>query len=287
MATKNTSVPDFEVSVHADFSLFLKRTETFLLRNEAMNNLLWEVGHALDGTGRECAWFGTVERAGKVNLAAVRGSTRYLILACGEEDAVKALAEFLAEKEVRLQGATGPVDEVDAFAEAWAKASGKPLGRGRSLKIYEIAPQNDFVNAPETPGRMRPAEDADRKLVRDWAISFAAESPSPMDPSTLVELAEAIRAKGNLFLWEDGEPVSMAGFGRSTPNGLVVNMVYTPGKRRRLGYAGALMVGLMVEARQRGAKLCCLFSEYRGERNLYERIGFREGGVLGEQAFSS
>ena len=186
-----------------------------------------------------------------------------------------------------LQGATGPAGEVDAFAEAWAKASGKPLGRGRSLKIFEFALQNDCVNGLETPGRIRPAEDADRKLVRDWAISFAAESPSPMDPSTLVELAEAIRAKGNLFLWEDGEPVSMAGFGRSTPNGLVVNMVYTPGERRRLGYASALMAGLMVEARQRGAKLCCLFSEYGGERNLYERIGFREVGTFRERAFSS
>ena len=128
MATKNIPVPGFEVSVHADFPLFLKQAETFLLRNEAMNNLLWEVGRALDRTGSESAWFGTVERAGKGNLAAVRGSTRYLILACGEEDAVKALAEFLAEKEVRLQGATGPADEVDAFAEAWAKASGNLLG---------------------------------------------------------------------------------------------------------------------------------------------------------------
>ena len=155
------------------------------------------------------------------------------------------------------------------------------------MKIYEIAPQNDSVNAVNAPGRIRPAEDADRELVRDWAISFAAESPSPMDPSTLVELAEGMRAKGNLFLWEDGEPMSMAGFGRSTPNGLVVNMVYTPGERRRLGYASALMAGLMVEARQHGAKLCCLFSEHGGERNLYERIGFREGGIFRERAFSS
>ena len=134
---------------------------------------------------------------------------------------------------------------------------------------------------------MRPAEETDRELVRDWAISFAAGSPSPMDPSTLVELAEAMRATGNLFLWEDGEPMSMVGFGRSTPNGLVVNMVYTPGEQRRLGYAGALMAGLMAEARQRGAKLCCLFSEYGGERNLYERIGFREVGTFRERAFSS
>ncbi|MFP6886599.1 MAG: GNAT family N-acetyltransferase, partial [Opitutales bacterium] len=203
------------------------------------------------------------------------------------EDAVKVLAEFLEEKEVSLQGATGPVDEVDAFADAWEKASGIPPGRGRSLKIFEFALQNGSVTALEAPGRMRLAEETDRELVRDWAISFAAESPSPMDPSTLVELAEAMRAKGNLFLWEDGEPMSMAGFGRSTPNGLVVNMVYTPGERRRLGYAGALIAGLMVEASQRGAKLCCLFSEYGGERNLYERIGFREVGTFRERAFSS
>ena len=200
---------------------------------------------------------------------------------------LRSWLKFLEEEELSLQGATGPVDEVDAFADAWEKASGICPGRSRSLKIYEIAPQNDSVNALEASDRMRLAEETDRELVHDWAISFAAESPSPMDPSTLVELAETMRAKGNLFLWEDGEPMSMAGFGRSTPNGLVVNMVYTPVERRRLGYASALMAGLMVEARQRGAKLCCLFSEYGGKRNLYERIGFREVGTFRERAFSS
>ena len=271
--------------MHTDFSSFLKRAETYLLRNEAMNNLLWEVGRTMDRKRNKHAWFGTVERAGEVNLAAIRGSTRYLILAQGEKKAIRFLASFLGKREVNLLGATGPAGEVDVFSEAWGKASGNSLGKARSLKIYEFAPQNDSVNDRMTRGRMRLAEETDRKLVRDWAIRFAAESSSLIDPSTMVELAEIIRAKGNLFLWENDNPVSMAGFGRSTPNGLVVNMVYTPNKCRGLGYAGALIAELMVEARRRTAKLCCLFSEYGGGRNLYERIGFREVGIFQERAF--
>ena len=120
-------------------------------------------------------------------------------------DAVKTLAEFLGEKDVGLQGATGPAGEVDAFAEAWAKASGKPLGRGRSLKIYEIAPQNDFVNAPETPGRIRPAEDADRKLVRDWAISFIMarhDVPSPWARTKIISIniGTSLFKRGTMYL---------------------------------------------------------------------------------------
>ena len=155
------------------------------------------------------------------------------------------------------------------------------------MTTYELAAEDALSCGSPPPGEARRAEDADAGLVREWAIGFAAESVSPMDPSALADWAEAIRRRGDLYLWVDGEPVAMACFGRRTPNGLVINLVYAPGERRRRGYAGALLAELATEAKRRGAGQCCLFSEYGGERNLYARLGFRPAGEFCERSFSA
>lgn len=275
-----------EVVAQPDFSAFLERAESFLLRRETLNNLLWEVGAALDRKRSSEAWFGTVERGDEVRLAGMRSSTKYLILSAGEEKAAGILARRLAAGGMELRGVTGRAETTNAFADAWVEETGATLGRVRSLKIYEWADVGAPVRKPEVRGEARRAEESDAGLVREWSIGFAAESLSPMDPSALADWAETIRRRDDLYLWVDDEPACMACFGRKTPNGLVVNLVYTPGERRGRGYAGALLSELLVEAKRRGAKQCCLFSEYQGERNLYERLGFLEAGKFRERAFA-
>ncbi|MFP6900355.1 MAG: GNAT family N-acetyltransferase [Opitutales bacterium] len=92
----------------------------------------------------------------------------------------------------------------------------------------------------------------------------------------------------DLFVWEESdELVAMGGFGREIPNGLVINMIYTPRNRRGRGFGGALTTGLVREASGRGKEFCCLYSEFSNSvrKNLYERIGFRLAGKFSERAF--
>lgn len=77
----------------------------------------------------------------------------------------------------------------------------------------------------------------------------------------------------------------MAGFGRSTPNSLVINEVFVSKEMRGRGYGAKLIAGLMVEARKRKARNCILFSDYEGSRNLYESLGFRKVGRFSEKGF--
>lgn len=275
----------YEVVAQSDFSVFLQRAEPFLLERETLNNLLWEVGATLDRKSSSEAWFGTVEQRGEICLAGMRSFTKYLILSAGEVKAAGTLARRLADAGMELRGVTGRAETANAFADAWSEVTGATLGRVRSLKIYEWADAEAPARKPKIRGEARRAEEADAEIVRKWSIGFAAESVSPMDPSTLADWAETIRQRGNLYLWVDDEPACMACFGRKTPNGLVVNLVYTPGKRRGNGYAGALLGELLGEAKRRGVTQCCLFSEYQGDRNLYERLGFRKAGEFRERAF--
>ncbi len=109
-----------------------------------------------------------------------------------------------------------------------------------------------------------------------------------MDPRSLTRLSERMLGCEDLFVWEEtNELVSMGGFGRETPNGLVINMIYTPINRRGRGFAGALASGLLQEASRRNKEFCCLYSEFSSSirQNLYERIGFRLAGKFSEQAF--
>lgn len=79
------------------------------------------------------------------------------------------------------------------------------------------------------------------------------------------------------MFWEDGEPVSLAGFGNPTPNGVRIGPVYTPPGRRRRGYATALVAALTRALLGSGPRFCFLFTDLANptSNTIYQRIGYR------------
>ena len=79
-----------------------------------------------------------------------------------------------------------------------------------------------------------------------------------------------------LVLWEDGEPVSVAGYGGRTPNGIRVGPVYTPPELRGRGYASALVAGLSTMLLAEGRKFCFLYTDLANptSNRIYEQIGY-------------
>ena len=82
----------------------------------------------------------------------------------------------------------------------------------------------------------------------EWLQAFEAEALSFLEPDedrarrTIEYRLTAERA--GLMLWEDGDVVSVAGFGGETPNGIRIGPVYTPPELRGRGYATALVAEL-------------------------------------------
>ncbi len=146
----------------------------------------------------------------------------------------------------------------------------------------------EHVEPPSgVPGTLRVATTADRELALGWLLAFAAEAIHEGAPGA--DRAEAMldfrlsSPTAGVALWEDGgEPVSLAGWGGPTPNGIRVGPVYTPPERRGRGYATALTAELsqrLLDGRlfEDGRRACFLYTDLANPTSnaIYERIGYR------------
>ena len=83
-------------------------------------------------------------------------------------------------------------------------------------------------------------------------------------------------AEGDIYLWEDEQPVSTAMKTRPTRNGISVGLVYTPPELRRRGHASACVCELSRVLLESGWEFCALFVDLANvtARHVYERIGY-------------
>jgi predicted GNAT family acetyltransferase len=64
-----------------------------------------------------------------------------------------------------------------------------------------------------------------------------------------------------LYVWENGEVVSMADLRRETAHGIAVPLVYTPQRWRNNGYATSCVAKLTQLKLDDGKQFCCLFTD--------------------------
>jgi len=90
-------------------------------------------------------------------------------------------------------------------------------------------------------------------------------------------IAERRLAAGEVFLWCDPEPRTMAGSARPTKRAVAVNAVYTPPEWRRRGYASACVAELSRLLLRRGFEFCVLYTDLENPTSnaIYTRIGYR------------
>ena len=137
----------------------------------------------------------------------------------------------------------------------------------------------------------------DRELALRWVIAFADEALHEGGPGR--DRAEVMfdyrlsSPSAGILLWEDGgEPVSLAGWGGPTPNGIRVGPVYTPPELRGRGYATALTAELsqrLLDGRlfEGGRRFCFLYTDLANPTSnaIYERIGYRRVAESAEIVF--
>ena len=248
---------------------FLDRAGPFLLRDEPRNNLILGIADTIASTDLyddPCFW---IVEEGDVVAAALRTPPHNLILAHGgDAAAVAALREALRAEE--LPGVVGTVPAVEWFA------------RGRESRVamaQGVFALERVADVPSAPGSPRPATADDRELVLAWMRAFQDEALSSGGPGIderNVDLRLAGGARG-LWLWEDGgAPVSLAGWGGRTPNGIRVGPVYTPPELRGRGYATTLVADLSRWLLDEGRRFCSLYTDLanRTSNAIYERIGY-------------
>jgi uncharacterized protein len=258
---------------------FLAAAEPLLLSDEARHNLMLGIAGGLrdhpDLYPQFRAW--SVRTRGQVVAAALQTPPFNLTLARPEVgEAIEALVQALRSDGVELPGVTGAVPEVDAFAGSWAghdEPAPRPRMRQRIYRLTDVRPVLDV------PGRARIANAADRALLLDWVRAFADESFEDVDPGAVRRQVEARldRGTGGFALWEDGDPVSLVGWGGETPNGVRIGPVYTPPGLRRRGYASALTASVSADQLAAGRRFCFLYTDLDNptSNRIYMDVGYQ------------
>ena len=257
---------------------FLERAGDFLAAREAEHNLMLGLTGRLRETplmyGDTAPYFAVVEDGGRVVAAAMRTPPHNLILSeVDDERALDALAEDARATYSELPGVLGPTAAAERFVSLWGAAGERTLAQ-RAHRAESVTP-------PEgVPGQMRDYEERDRELVLDWIQAFIDEALPGGSPDTAEGSLEhkAADPNGGYVIWEDGgKPVSLAGYGAPTPNGIRIGPVYTPPELRRRGYATALTAGVTKMLLDGGRRFCFLFTDLANptSNSIYYAVGYR------------
>jgi uncharacterized protein len=261
-----------------DPTAFYERVEGFLAAREPEHNLLLGLRSGLERDPRlwgddDPVLLACAAGAAVVGVA-VRTAPFNLVLSEIDDLAcVDAIAEALDG--AVLPGVTAPKAVARRFAAAWAARTGAEPQVDKEERIYAATE----IDTPRgVPGEARRYTDADHAIAVDLLHAFFEEAM----PGSVEANAEAFlrrrAASGDVGLrfWDDGGPVSIAGFGNPTPNGMRVGPVYTPPERRGRGYASALTAAVSLEI-LRTKRFCFLFTDLANATSnaIYQRIGYR------------
>ena len=202
--------------------------------------------------------------------------------------ALRLLAENLHANGWTLDSVNGLTPLSTVFAQSWSQVQGVSYQikwRERAFVLQKVAP------LAYSAGALRAATGADLDLVTQWIVAFNQEAlgePALDVADTRQRVRVRIGDQG-FYLWEDGEPVALAGTTRPTPRGIAIGPVYTPPAKRGRGYATALVAQLSQRLLDNGRQFCTLFTDLANptSNRIYQKIGYRPVGDYTAYRFSS
>ncbi len=260
---------------------FLEKAQPFLEQRESVNNLILGIAIRLrehpDWNTFPC-YLATVEsQPNQIELAAVMTPPKEVLLASSEEpsgEAMQALLQNLRAERWQPPGVNGPSGLVDRFAQAWTQENGRRYRVRMRERVYEL---REVSRLSYSPGTLRLTVENDLELVARWRTAFLKEAVEGEDLETARKVSARRIAAGDMFLWEDGEPVSMAMRSRPTPHGITVTSVYTPPEFRQRGYATSCVAALSQLLLDQGKAFCNLFTDLANPTSnaIYQKIGYR------------
>ena len=266
-----------QVTRHATPRDFLTAVQPFLLQAEVENNLILGVTADLAANPAgliPSPYFATVRGAQGICMAAFQTLPgRIAITRDMEPGALEALCRHAHEAGLVIVAVLGPDPTAELFAGALAALRGGSPRMHMRQRIHELVTVAAVPGLPA--GHLRPARADEVTMISEWLGVFQAEIG---EPAPFNRAAKQRIAAGELYLWDDGEPRSMAGSTGKTPHGIRVNAVYTPREWRGRGYATATVAALSQLLLDEGNRFCCLYTDLANPTSnaIYERIGYRQ-----------
>lgn len=277
-----------------DVQKFYDASRAYLTKREAQNNLILGLTTSLledpKAFGEEFPYMALVQDEENVVAAVLRTPPHWPHISYVEDETAISLVTASLHKEYgKLPGVSGIAPFSRQLAENWTAITGEPFSQQMSQGIYRLT---KVIPVKGVSGSMRPIIEADRPILREWFKGFDKDSfgnemtDQEADRNIARRFHDPTRS---LFIWQDGEPVSMAGTSGPTPNGIRINAVYTPPEHRRKGYASACVAELSQLMLDQGRKLCFLFTDMANptSNHIYQTIGYESVGIAEPYSFDA
>lgn len=259
---------------------FYQRVESFLLAHEAEHSLILGLCSTLIGQPGYYPnpYLALVEDRGTVVAVALMTPPHNLTLSLtGHLEAFPLIAADLHIDFKTLPGVSSAPELCRAFAAEWQKISGQAYHLSMEERIYRLDKVNPIVGVS---GQFRRAAEADRALLLEWIPAFEQDAfgRAVTDEAGLEKIVNAMLTSPirGAYFWEDGQPVSFAGYGNPTLHGVRIGPVYTPPQFRGHGYASACVAALSQHLLNSGRRFVTLFTDLANptSNHIYQAIGY-------------
>ena len=256
---------------------FIKHAGPWLENAEAENNLILGIASGLQKNPERCKtepYFLTVEDTRVVVGAAIMAPPHHLVITRLPEVALINLADGLLMQNVSIPGVLGPTVEAKVFADYWVSKTGKSSRLGLALRMSSCS---NVVHPIYSPGKLRLATINDKTVLVQWCRTFTIETGVPESPDDCDDLVPGKISDRSLYVWEDGQVLTMAGLGGDTLHGVRIGSVYTPPSLRGKGYATSCVAALTQLMLDSGKRFCCLYTDLANptSNRIYQKIGYQ------------
>lgn len=241
------------------------------------------VGHNVVGTKLADAicygepgryWIGLADGV-PAGIAVQQPADTPLAVAPMPEQLVAAIAGAVATDGVALPGVFGPAGTASRFAEALARLREIAATLMSEERLYEV---RDLRFPDGVTGRQRRAAETDRELLLSWLPGFEVGAAwAGSDPAAVFVTRRL--AAGNVWIWDDDGPVSMAARTEVVAGVSRIQAVNTPPELRGRGYASAGVAALSASVLAQGLR-CVLNANVNNvaANSVYQRLGYRPVG---------
>lgn len=253
---------------------FCDRTRPRLLQDEAQHHLLLSLQQTLaQSSVSDPPYLAWVEGRAVLGVV-VHMAERNIVLSTMSSSAVIQLfVHDLLQTGRQLPGVAGPPTEAQAFVSTWEKLTHGTAKLAMNLQIHQLTQVQPVATAE---GYLRRAEQCDRALILEWSQAFDREVFGTVQAWTEQVVERQLR-RGRIYLWQDGQPVSMATGRGSNPGNGHIGPVYTPPGYRSQGYATACVAALSQQLLDQGCPSCFLFTDRDNatSNHIYRTIGYQ------------
>jgi len=260
---------------YVDAEAFRADVLDMLLENETCNNL--PISLLTDKKAKYATdWLmATIVDNGEITHAALCTKPFDLLLyesGSKKQDCLEQLAREIKRLGAKPPGVLAEQGLARRFANAYATDC-----RAVPEKSLIVMRLDKLEEHQKAPGFCRTLDKRDMYFIPYWERSFSEDCRTHVSsiPDTVERIAARL-GKGAHFIWEDEMPVSQAVHGRSTLNGAVINMVYTPPQFRGKGYATSVVAELSGSLLSAGREFCCLFADTDNPVacRMYRKLGY-------------